>query len=427
VSSHDITAIAGLDYTAISSQEITFTPNGPIEQDIVVQISNDTLQEGTESFLLAVSSQNVNTRIGDNVNTTVRILDNDVVSVDFVLTSANVLEQVSAALVEIEIQGARTLPVTVRVQSIDLNAESGSDYTAVDTEVTFQTFESTKSVPVPIINDNLIEIDEQFILRLSTDDNNVTINDNETRITIVDNDVAAIRFEQSSYTVNEANDNVTLHILQTGNLGIPVTAEVQLDAQTADGGTDFTVPITRTLTFSPRSNRANITINIIDDDIVEATETFFADLAGIGSKVILGSPQRTTVFIQDNDNSLARFLISTRILNEDARFLNMTIGLITVHPLQRDVSVSYSTEEGTAESPEDFSNVVGSTVIFRAGDSHGARQYGIVPIIDDQIVEAPESFIIRLISVDSGLIPTTFSSTTISIIDNDSTWLWDFA
>ena len=75
-----------------------------------------------------------------------------------------------------------------RVQSINLNAESGSDYTAVDTEVTFQTFESTKSVSVPIINDNLIEIDEQFLLRLSTDDNNVIINDNEMRITIIDND-----------------------------------------------------------------------------------------------------------------------------------------------------------------------------------------------------------------------------------------------
>ncbi|CAB3981091.1 tandem-95 repeat, partial [Paramuricea clavata] len=419
VSSHDVTAIAGLDYTAISNQEITFTPNGPTEQDIVVQISNDSLLEGTESFLLAVSSQNVNTRIGDNANTTVRILDNDVVSVDFVLTSVNALEQVSAAIVEIEIQGARTLPVTVRVQSINLNAESGSDYTAVDTEVTFQTSESTKSVPVLITNDNLIEIDEQFILRLSSDDNNVIINDNEMRITIVDNDVAAIRFEQSSYTVNEANDNVTLHILLTGNLGIPVSAEVQLNAQTADDGTDFTIPITRTVTFSPGSNRADITINIIDDDIVEATETFFADLAGIGPKVILGSPRRTTVFIQDNDNALVRFLISTRNVNEDAGFLNMTIELITVNPLQRDVSVRYSTEEGTAESPEDFSNVVGSTVIFRAGDSNGARQYGIVPIIDDQIVEASESFIIRLISIDPGLIPTTFSSTTISIIDND--------
>jgi hypothetical protein len=81
-----------------------------------------------------------------------------------------------------------------------------------------------------------------------------------------------------------------------------LSCRVQLDAQTADGGTDFTVPITRTVTFSPGSNRADITINIIDDDIVEETETFFADLAGIGSKVILGSPQRTTVFIQDNDS-----------------------------------------------------------------------------------------------------------------------------
>ncbi len=37
--------------------------------------------------------------------------------------------------------------------------------------------------------------------------------------------VAAIRFELPSYTVNEQNDNVTLGILLTGNLGISVSAE----------------------------------------------------------------------------------------------------------------------------------------------------------------------------------------------------------
>ena len=59
-------------------------------------------------------------------------------------------------------------------------------------------------------------------------------------------------------------------------------------------------------------------------------------------------------------------------------------------------------------------------MIFKAGDSNGAKQYGIVPIIDDEIVEAPESFVIKLTSIDSGLTPTTFSSATINIIDNDS-------
>jgi hypothetical protein len=35
-------------------------------------------------------------------------------------------------------------------------------------------------------------------------------------------------------------------------------------------------------------------------------------------------------------------------------------------------------------------------------------------------VEAPESFVIKLTSIGSGLTPTTFSSATINIIDNDS-------
>lgn len=80
----------------------------------------------------------------------------------------------------------------------------------------------------------------------------------------------------------------------------------------------------------------------------------------------------------------------------------------------------FSTEEDSAESPEDFSNVAGSTVIFREGDANGATQYGIVSIVDDNIVETIETFTIRLTSIDSGLIPTVFESATIRIIDNDS-------
>lgn len=77
VSSQSGTAIGGLDYTDISSQELTFIPGGPTEQDIVVGINDDNLLEGTEFFLLTVSSQNANTRIGNYENTTVRILDDD--------------------------------------------------------------------------------------------------------------------------------------------------------------------------------------------------------------------------------------------------------------------------------------------------------------------------------------------------------------
>ena len=79
----------------------------------------------------------------------------------------------------------------------------------------------------------------------------------------------------------------------------------------------------------------------------------------------------------------------------------------------------FSTEDDTAKSPGDYSEVAGSTVTFRAGDSNGATQYGIVSIIDDPIVEATESFTIKLTSKDPGLLPTTFAESTIRINDND--------
>ena len=75
-----------------------------------------------------------------------------------------------------------------RVQSVNLDAVAGSDYTEVDTTVTFQTFESEKTVTVLIENDGIIENDEQFLLRLSTTDSQVRINDDEMVITIQDND-----------------------------------------------------------------------------------------------------------------------------------------------------------------------------------------------------------------------------------------------
>jgi hypothetical protein len=45
------------------------------------------------------------------------------------------------------------------------------------------------------------------------------------------------------------------------------------------------------------------------------------------------------MFIICVSDALVRFLLPTRNVNEDAGFLNMTIELITVNPLQRDVSI----------------------------------------------------------------------------------------
>ena len=79
----------------------------------------------------------------------------------------------------------------------------------------------------------------------------------------------------------------------------------------------------------------------------------------------------------------------------------------------------FSTEEDTAKSPEDFSDV-GFNVTFNEGDTNGATRQATFTIIDDEIVEADKTFNVKLTSIDPGFTPATFSSMAIRIIDNDS-------
>jgi hypothetical protein len=87
---------------------------------------------------------------------------------------------------------------------------------------------------------------------------------------------------------------------------------------------------------------------------------------------------------------------------------------------------SFSTQDGTAVSINsvDFDRVVGSVVMFNEGDSNGATKQISVSIIDDSRTESTESFTVTLSSVNGGgLVPTTPSTATVDIIDNDSTYL----
>ena len=64
---------------------------------------------------------------------------------------------------------------------------------------------------------------------------------------------------------------------------------------------DYDIPI-RTVTFVPGGPaRQEVTVLIVNDQVVESTETFLVQLSPVGNKVVLGSPDKTRVYIEDND------------------------------------------------------------------------------------------------------------------------------
>ena len=73
--------------------------------------------------------------------------------------------------------------------SLTLSSTAGSDYNdPVVRTVTFGPDETSKTYPVPIVDDSNIENTETFTASLSTTESNVNIVDGTATVTIVDND-----------------------------------------------------------------------------------------------------------------------------------------------------------------------------------------------------------------------------------------------
>jgi aryl-phospho-beta-D-glucosidase BglC (GH1 family) len=62
-------------------------------------------------------------------------------------------------------------PVTVNYQAVDQSAQAGSDYQAASGSITFAPGETSKTVSVTVLSDNLVEGTETFLLHLSSPTN----------------------------------------------------------------------------------------------------------------------------------------------------------------------------------------------------------------------------------------------------------------
>ena len=79
---------------------------------------------------------------------------------------------------------------------------------------------------------------------------------------------------------------------------------VSTQQDTAAAGADYTSLTNSVLTFTPGGTTLqHITVNIIDDDLIEGTERFTASLSTTSPLTKIGNINETTVRITDNDGT----------------------------------------------------------------------------------------------------------------------------
>ncbi len=219
-------------------------------------------------------------------------------------------------------------------------------------------------------------------------------------ITVLSSDAAA--FEDTSktatFTLNRANGNITKAL----------TVNYTLSGK-AINGTDYTT-LGGSVTFGVGETTATVTINPITDNIVEGTESIILSLVnGFGYNLSDRSKQ-ALVTISDNLASYVDPQVKVNIGNvssieKNSGTTKQTFAVTLDKPSELDVTVDYSTVNGTAKAGLDYVTVEERTLFFAAGDTTpsiidaaGVKtpQLATVDIIGDLAIEPDETYKVTL-------------------------------
>lgn len=113
-----------------------------------------------------------------------------------------------------------------------------------------------------------------------------------------------VQFSQAVYTATEGvNSTQNLVLTRSGNLNQSSQVKVSLAGGTATAGTDYsTLGFPKTITFGSGAVSQTVSISLINDTIVESTETISLTVSSL-SNAVIGSRQEVVVRIEDNDEA----------------------------------------------------------------------------------------------------------------------------
>lgn len=203
----------------------------------------------------------------------------------------------------------------------------------------------------------------------------------------------------SDATVTEGNDGTTTAKF-TVSLAQAATETVTVGYSTAQGTAttaDFEAFTSASLSFAPGETSKVIEVLISGDLLIESNETFTVILSNPTNGIIIDD--RGTGTIQNDDNptiTIEDVSITEGNAPKNAVF---TVVLSTAHVLP--VTVRYTTSNGTATAPSDYTAQTGVLLTIPAGST--SKTFSI-PIIGNTTVEPDETFSVILSDANNAVI-----------------------
>lgn len=221
-----------------------------------------------------------------------------------------------------------------------------------------------------------------------------------------------LSFEISEYGIEEGGqtDTQTITVQRDG----PARGIALVDYATVEGtaraGSDFQAT-GGNLIFNPGELTQSFTVRILDDLIREPDERFFVELRNPAGSATIGTSNRTTIVISDNDSlPQVQFTDNSYTVNETDRTATITVTVNGVS--ETPFTVEYGTRERTAIADQDYVETSG-ILSFIPGQT---IQSFTVPILQDNIDDANETIALFLTNPSAGAILGTPADATLTIL-----------
>jgi hypothetical protein len=205
--------------------------------------------------------------------------------------------------VSLSSSSANTVTASYSTADGTATAVDNEDYSAQTAQtVSFDPGQTSKQISVPITDDAVTELTEQFTITLSSP-TNASIADDTATGTILDNDPPTVSVEDASTAEGNANSHPMKFLV---SLSSPTSATVTVNFATQSLSAKFSdhdyQPVTGTLAFSPGQTSKTIPVTVFGDTKVEPDETFKLNLSG-ATNGVLGSSSSAlgTILNEDHD------------------------------------------------------------------------------------------------------------------------------
>ena len=407
----DLSAVSGtasspLDFTQFDNATVTFVANvDPLSKDFDFIINDDNVAEYTENFNINLSNPQ-NASLGSGASTTIQITDTDI-DPTISITDGTITEAVANSTLTVSLSAPSGKVVEVNYSTADNTTESG-DYTAANGQISFAPNETSKTINIGILDDAIDEDNETLQVRLFGAQN-ASIADAIGQITITDNDAAPTVSIADTTTLNEAAIPVSLQI------GLSAASEktISVDYSTQSTGSASSADydsVNGSISFAPGDTSKTITVPIKDDSLAEGNETFEVVIGNTTNSTVATGQGTATVTITD-DEGIPQISIAGATVSEAAGTVTLTVQ----QTLQSDdnVTVSYTTANGTALAGSDFT-AVSDNVTILAGQTSATFD---VTITNDTTDEHNQNFTVQLSNPVNAAIGT--STATVQITDDD--------